>query len=1140
MATIVSFLLMDPSQGAFSYLSAGDLRQDAGGCEIEVMHLPAGAVQSVQTPAGSVIVLLDVTLIPAADLARVALELADAVLDDHTVAMGEVVAPRTGGWDLASEAWLAATSRRGTEIPLGGLDPRCLVLTRNAFARARAGIGDYVADSTRSPLSLSLKLRDASIVPYREPRLRAYLGRPISIREAVNALRDENERTLRLGLARSDLIGELNLPSIDAVHAQSEDRVARRVRHLAVAADELSRVDVRRFGDADEVDPGALDVLRDTSRRVITDLVHAARWHGWMRACAGDGSVTPPAGHVSPARAEEGIPAIATETDPAVPGEHDVCPELPDTAGSLDDGDAPDPAARAATTDDSDSGSAVTQNGAGDDDPDASNGSPDLDPFEAIVSSYAAGSTPLRHPSTVTATPRVDDAPAAAAPSTRRVVASLVIVTRNDAADLPRCLDAISRNTPEPIEVFVVDNASDDGCNEIANASPVVDTVIPLSDPVGYAEAATLASRRARASHIVFITADAIVAEGWLTPLCDATNDAVAVALPASLGLCGDQHAMRWIDDLRSLADPERLARELASVEAIETTGIIQPLAVSIRADVVRQNGLPDPAFQLASTVHLHLAYAIRQLGLEIVVVPRSYVGRAGGLRQVPATARELGLATPSPGTELSASERETMELVTTADRELLVDRVAGTPETRNSNVWGVNWSTLLPRGEALSVIIPVHDQLDHTRRCLDTLRGQHGVSDIEIIVFDNGSDAATREFLETRPEVRVIGSDTNVGFAAAVNRGMRAAKGRCLLILNNDVALPSRFLERLSAAVESNPAYAIVGAVANACAPPQRVAVPYTDLAGVEDFADERWAEHGSRVRRSPMVTGMAMLIRREVVDTIGEFDERFGIGGFEDTDFCTRAALAGFRAGIAEGVFLHHVGSATFQGSGVSPTEIMRANHARFLAKWRDVIGALGGSDVLAGASATGVAQPPERGSSPASAASSPAASSDWGWIPMIANESDPSLWDRPQERSETSSSDEATCAPTADDLHRLANTRLEEGRLEEARELFEWTLELMPEMVLAQMGLGLALCRLGAYEDAIAPLTRAIQLEPGFSEGYNNLGVAYYMAERPDEARHALERALELDPENEDARTNLASVLEEMRSISGRTLT
>ena len=90
-----------------------------------------------------------------------------------------------------------------------------------------------------------------------------------------------------------------------------------------------------------------------------------------------------------------------------------------------------------------------------------------------------------------------------------------------------------------------------------------------------------------------------------------------------------------------------------------------------------------------------------------------------------------------------------------------------------------------------------------------------------------------------------------------------------------------------------------------------------------------------GSWSTRGRLV-GFCLLIRRAVIDAIGVLDERFGIGCFEDDDYCLRAIQAGWRAVIARDAFVHHFGGRTFMGSGLDHAAILRENEQRFREKW------------------------------------------------------------------------------------------------------------------------------------------------------------------------------------------------------------
>ena len=91
-----------------------------------------------------------------------------------------------------------------------------------------------------------------------------------------------------------------------------------------------------------------------------------------------------------------------------------------------------------------------------------------------------------------------------------------------------------------------------------------------------------------------------------------------------------------------------------------------------------------------------------------------------------------------------------------------------------------------------------------------------------------------------------------------------------------------------------------------------------------------------GRKAGRYHRLIGFCLLIRREVIDAIGLLDERFGIGCFEDDDYCLRAIKAGWRAVIAQDAFVHHFGGRTFVGNAIDHAGILRENEQRFREKW------------------------------------------------------------------------------------------------------------------------------------------------------------------------------------------------------------
>jgi GT2 family glycosyltransferase len=239
------------------------------------------------------------------------------------------------------------------------------------------------------------------------------------------------------------------------------------------------------------------------------------------------------------------------------------------------------------------------------------------------------------------------------------------------------------------------------------------------------------------------------------------------------------------------------------------------------------------------------------------------------------------------------------------------------------------------------SVVVVAPDGLAFTRLCVESVLLDALAVDAELIVIDNGSGDGTREYLAALAErdsrARVLRNDENLGFGPALNQGLRAATGDVLVVLNNDTVVPPGSLARLVGQL-GRPEVGLVGPATNRCGNEAEVDATYRTYGELVQLSARRAAEYAGAAFDIEVAMLFCAAMRRDVYDRVGDLDERFEVGLFEDDDYSLRVREAGYRVVCAEGAFVHHFGEASF--GELVPTgrygELYRGNKARFEEKW------------------------------------------------------------------------------------------------------------------------------------------------------------------------------------------------------------
>jgi GT2 family glycosyltransferase len=248
-----------------------------------------------------------------------------------------------------------------------------------------------------------------------------------------------------------------------------------------------------------------------------------------------------------------------------------------------------------------------------------------------------------------------------------------------------------------------------------------------------------------------------------------------------------------------------------------------------------------------------------------------------------------------------------------------------------------------------VSIIIPNWNGRHLLDACLAALGAQTWL-DYEIIVVDNGSRDGSVAWLRSRyPQIRVIANGRNLGFAAAVNQGVKASDSRYVVTLNNDTEPDPAWLAALVSVAEEDPT---VGMCASKMLFADRPGIINStgiciDQAGIA--WDRRGGESDDDSEMSPVEVfgpcGGAAMYRRAMLDKIGLFDEDF-FAYLEDVDLAWRARRAGQRCLYVPTARVFHRHSATggegspFKNYHVGRNKIgLIARNYPFVRLWRCV---------------------------------------------------------------------------------------------------------------------------------------------------------------------------------------------------------
>lgn len=216
-----------------------------------------------------------------------------------------------------------------------------------------------------------------------------------------------------------------------------------------------------------------------------------------------------------------------------------------------------------------------------------------------------------------------------------------------------------------------------------------------------------------------------------------------------------------------------------------------------------------------------------------------------------------------------------------------------------------------------LSVIIVSYNAKDYLLNCLKSLDQK-----FEIIVVDNAStDGSTEEIKKSFPQVKIIKNKKNLGFAKANNQGIKQASGRYILLLNPDTKILDNAISKMINWMDNNPKAAVSTCQLlnedGSLQPtggffptlPRLIAwqLFLDDILPLKSYHPKK--QFYDKEKELDWVTGAFFLFRKEIIDKVGLFDEKFFMYA-EELEYCHRIKKAGFKVFFTPRASIIHYG--------------------------------------------------------------------------------------------------------------------------------------------------------------------------------------------------------------------------------------
>jgi GT2 family glycosyltransferase len=245
------------------------------------------------------------------------------------------------------------------------------------------------------------------------------------------------------------------------------------------------------------------------------------------------------------------------------------------------------------------------------------------------------------------------------------------------------------------------------------------------------------------------------------------------------------------------------------------------------------------------------------------------------------------------------------------------------------------------------SFIMVCYNNCDLTRQALESLLESFDLNyknlGVEVIIINNNSNDETFEVIQSIKadykgiiEIVLVNMEENMGYSIGLNVGLSKATGKIITVLNNDLIFSNGWFKGLTEALDRDSSLGVAVPYLSYASGVQNVGVLLDSPQKIQAFASKFTNEHKGSIINLNRAIGACLTMKREVIDLIGGCDFWFGLGMYDDDDWCSRIRVSGYKIAVIGDSFVYHIGNATLSKNSENVTAAILSNCKKFMRKW------------------------------------------------------------------------------------------------------------------------------------------------------------------------------------------------------------